>query len=54
MIPEEPGARSFKEIEVRNSIGIERAKWKQAAETEVQESYYKIEAVSIATPEDIE
>ena len=50
----EPGSRSVSAQEVRNSSGAERAQWVTAAETEVQESFRAMGAVTETTPEELE
>ena len=45
---DEPGARSVSDKEVRNSAGAERAQWILAAETEFNESFKAMGAVTVA------
>jgi hypothetical protein len=49
----EAGARAVAEAEVRNATGPESARWKLAAEKEVQESFYAMGAVSKTTPQEL-
>ena len=45
----EPGARVVPEAEIRTATGPELEKWKLAAEKEVQESFYRMNAVTETT-----
>ena len=52
-LPLEPGSRAVADKEVRASQGSERECWRQAAQEEVQDFFYRLGAVSIATPADL-
>ena len=47
----ELGARLVSQAEVQASTGAEREAWRTAAEAEVQESFFRLGAVSDTTPE---
>ena len=49
----ESGARVVAEAEVRKAVGPEAARWKVAAEKELQDSFYAMGAVSETTPQEL-
>ena len=50
----EPGSRLVPESEVKNSTGAERARWIEAAQAELSQSFQATGAITRATPEELQ